>query len=136
MGTRTDALVDGILLRLRCYKIVVTEDPEKAFLQVALRSEDRSTTRFLFVGDTAKQPTKVNLVTFRFQRIPFAAVSSPFILTAVVNHHLRKSKNTVAEELMRDTYVDNVFIGADNEIAAKRKVQQAKQFFASAGMKV
>lgn len=127
-------LLVGVLLRFRSYPIVVTGDLEKAFLSVALRREDRDTTRFLWIRDPTKPPTKENLITFRFQRIPFGVISSPFLLSATIHHHLRRSHAKIAQELITDTYVDNILLGAQCESEAKEKATEAKQLFATAGM--
>ena len=38
-------------------------------------------------------PLEENLQVFRFCRIPFGVVSSPFLLGATIVHHLKKSDN-------------------------------------------
>ena len=69
----------GILLRLRLQNIAVVADIEKAFLQIGLQPEHRDVTRFFWIKD-CKNPvsSNENLQEFRFCRVPFGVVSSPF----------------------------------------------------------
>lgn len=43
--------LSGLLLRLRCKKVGIVSDIEKAFLQIGLQEPDRDVTRFLWISD-------------------------------------------------------------------------------------
>ena len=70
-----------ILLRFRRWKVAITADVEKAFLQISVRPGDRDVHRFLWNLDGEVRH-------MRFRRVPFGNCSSPFMLNATVKHHL------------------------------------------------
>ena len=70
----------GLLLRLRIYKVALTADIEKAFLQVGLQPADRDVTTFLWLKDPTKPLSKDNLQIYRFTRVPFGVISRLFLL--------------------------------------------------------
>ena len=76
----------GLLLRFRTHKVALTADIEKAFLQVGLQPADRDVTRFLWLKDPTKPPTKGNLQIYRLTRVPLGVISSPFLLGATILH--------------------------------------------------
>ncbi|VDM14954.1 unnamed protein product [Wuchereria bancrofti] len=95
-------------------------DVEKAFLQVSLYQEDRDVTRFLWLKDKSKEVTQENLVTYRFKRVPFGVISSPFLLAAVIRHLLNKENSELSVEIAKNLYVDNIAITSEN--ASQRAV--------------
>ena len=50
------------------------------------------------VKDANKPATEENIETNRFRRIPFGVVSSPYLLTATINHHLKSMGTEIALE--------------------------------------
>ncbi|CAJ0593560.1 unnamed protein product [Cylicocyclus nassatus] len=81
--------ITGILLRIRLPKILISSDIEKAFLMVGLNEESRNFTRFLWVKDPKGPITPENIVTYRFRRVPFGLIASPFLLAGTIQYHLR-----------------------------------------------
>ena len=75
-----------------------------------------------------------NLQVFRFCRIPFGVVSSPFLLGATIAHHLKQSDNSLATSILRNTYVDNVVTGVQNVAETKKLYIESKELFAKASM--
>ena len=71
---------------------------------------------------------------YRFCRIPFGVISSPFLLSATIKHHLQHNVNPTAKLLLRDTYVDNVITGANSLEEAKELYTEAKKLFSTASM--
>ena len=66
-----------------------------------------------------RSPTKDNLETYRFTRVPFGIISSPFLLGASINHHIESTKTKIAEQIVNNIYVDNLISGAKSEEEAK-----------------
>jgi len=126
----------GLLLRFRKHRVVLLADIEKAFLQVGLNQKDRDATRFLWLKDPTQPVTEHNIQAYRFCRVPFGIVCSPFLLAATVQHHLSQSTRTspVAEQILSNLYVDNVITGVDDAAAAEPFYREAKQLFQSASM--
>ena len=125
----------GILLRFRLQRVAITADIEKAFLQIGLHLPDRDVTRFLWLKD-ATTPTAhaENLQEFRFTRVPFGVVCSPFLLAATVQHHLQATDDAITTQLQRDLYVDNLITGTDSAADAVDLYRKAKTTFKSAHM--
>ena len=99
----------GMLLRFRQYPIVILADIEKAFLQVGIQEKDTHVTRFLWFKD----PNNIgniqrNLEIYRFCRIPFGIVCSPFLSSATIKFHLNQSGTSLASYIRKNIYVDNV----------------------------
>ncbi|XP_065197167.1 uncharacterized protein LOC135828673 [Sycon ciliatum] len=124
----------GVLLRFRTFPIGIISDVEKAFLQVSLAEEDRDVTRFLWVRDIHSPVSGQNLVTYRFTRVPFGVVSSPFLLAATLQHHLTRIESPQAHHILANTYVDNVVGGVSDVAAGQQYYTTAKSNFARASM--
>ena len=80
----------GLLMRFRTPAFPLLADIEKAFLQIELNERDREVTKFLWLKDVRRPLTTDNLAIFRFQRVAFDIISSPFLLVE------------------QKTYVDNI----------------------------
>eukprot|EP00117_Sycon_ciliatum_P039449 scpid9122/ scgid5519/ len=124
----------GILVRFRLFPVGITSDIEKAFLQVGLDEPDRDYTRFLWLKDISQPVSPANLVTYRFCRIPFGVISSPFLLSATIHHHLDNSNSTLGSEIRDSTYVDNVITGRNTADEASTLYDSAKSLFNDAAM--
>ena len=121
----------GLLLRFRLPPIAIVE---KAFLSVGLHTPDRDVTRFLWLKDASNPNLENNTQVYRFCRIPFGVISSPFLLSATIKHHLQHNANPTAKLLLRDTYVNNVITGANSLKEAKELYTEAKKLFSTASM--
>ena len=70
-----------ILLRFRLYKTAMVADMEKAFLQIGLQSGQRDVIRFLWLKNLdSPRVERENVQEYRFCRVPFGVISSPFLL--------------------------------------------------------
>ena len=61
-------------------------------------------------------------------------ISSPFLLAAVVYHHLKQVSSPVAERIRRDIYADNLITGAQTEMETHKLYIEGKQVFSTASM--
>ena len=124
----------GLLIRFRLSPIGVVGDIEKAFLNVGLQVRDRDATRFLWLQDSTRTDIENNLQIYRFCRVPFGVISSPFLLAATINYHLEQCDLPFAKKLQKDIYVDNVITGVSTPSQAKDLYVEAKSLFAAASM--
>ena len=90
----------AIILHFRTYKYGVTTDIEKAFLHVALHEKDRDFTRFLWLSEPMDPKSEFNA--YRFKRIFFGAVCSPFMLFATLCRHLKEYKTSVSTDILKN----------------------------------
>ena len=77
----------AILVRFRYHQYGISTDIEKAFLHVRLHPDDRDYTRFFWLTDPTDVSSQFSV--YRFKVVPFGATSSPFMLNAVLDHHLQ-----------------------------------------------
>ncbi|CAB3998688.1 Hypothetical predicted protein [Paramuricea clavata] len=85
-------------------------DIQKAFLQIAVKEEDRDAFRFLFERDEKEEH-------FRFARVPFGVEASPFLLGATLEYHYDQQSPELEETvtaLRENTYVDNIMQTGNN----------------------
>lgn len=133
--------VASVLLRWRQDKIVVVCDIKSAFLMLELHPADRDTTRFLWLKNLDKPASADNLKTYRFCRVLFGAVSSPFLLCGTIEYHLKNSRIAqkypeLSEEIRQSIYMDNILILSPDEQIAKQKIVQTREIFHAAGMEL
>ena len=124
----------GILLRFRLNKIALVADIEKAFLQVGLTEDSRDVTRFVWLKNQDKLSIENNIQEYRFCRVPFGIISSPFLLAATEDFHLKTFNSRTAENIAQNIYVDNVITGSPTDGNALDFYSEAKQIFSKAGM--
>ena len=124
----------GILLRFRLNKIAMVSDIEKAFLQIGLQDDARDATRFFWLKNTNILETENNIQTYRFCRVPFGIIASPFLLAATIDYHLQKVGTSVAENIRENIYVDNVITGTNSVHGALQFYNESKKIFDEATM--
>ena len=124
----------GLLMRFRTHHVALVADIEKAFLQIGLQDEDRDVTRFFWLRDITRQGLEGNIDTYRFCRVPFGVISSPFLLAATISYHLKKYDTPEARQLLKDLYVDNVITGTNTVDSAIDFHSKAKRLFEDALM--
>ena len=125
----------GLLLRFRLYELVLLADVEKAFLQIGIQERERDVTRFLWLRDIhSATMSESNLVVYRFCRVPFGLICSPFLLGATLKFHLQDEDTPLALNILNNMYVDNVLMGTDSVEEAYCIYQKAKIIFKKASM--
>ena len=118
-GPSLTPLLFDLLIRLREQEVALVADIEKAFLNVGIHPCDRDSLRFLWVDSINTE--NPSLVTLRYQRVVFGVRSSPFLLNAVIRHHLEGCKETdpqFANKVKREFYVDDLASGAEDVSSA------------------
>ncbi len=88
-----------IILRFRVHRVALAADIEKAFLMVAVSEKDRDVLRLLWVDYVTKDEPE--LIALRFTRVVFGVSSSPFLLNAMISHHLRKYSSAFPEAVQK-----------------------------------
>lgn len=127
-GPNLIANLTEVLMRFRRWKVALTSDITKAFLQIAVRRQDQDAHRFLW---NHQGRFKV----MRFLRVPFGNRSSPFLLCATLQHHLSSfPRSRVVEELQDNLYVDDWLSGADSDEEACDMIVEATEVMDQASM--
>jgi len=106
-------LIPAMLLRFRMGRIGVIADIRKAFLMIEVDEEDRDYLRFLWWEDSTQTKVKV----YRHNRVVFGMNCSPFLLAAVITHHLnlkRTESPHVVDKIQNSLYVDNLVTVVDS----------------------
>ncbi|KAH7700398.1 Pao retrotransposon peptidase family protein [Aphelenchoides avenae] len=109
--------VPAILLRSRFPTIIIVSDIGKAFLQMTVKESNSGCLRWFWFKDPFAEPTEDYLVEYRFNRVPFGLKSS-----------------TLALEMLKNCYVDNVILLADTVDVALAKYRDSKAIFAKIQM--
>ena len=133
-GPKFDQKILDLLLRFRTYPVALTADIEKAFLMVSVTQRDRDALRFLWVDDTSQPDPEIQVL--RFTRVVFGVSSSPFLLNATIDHHLKTFSSTnpeLVETLSKSIYVDDVIAGAADEDSAMQLYTESKDILRQGG---
>ncbi|GFX42650.1 putative RNA-directed DNA polymerase from transposon X-element [Trichonephila clavipes] len=105
-GPNLIELIPDIIDRFRLYPIGLSSDIEKAFLQLSIIPEHRDYLRFFLPNVESK--------IYRHCRVVFGICSSPFQLSACIDHLLENSRarfDDVTQKLKHSFYVDNCVTG-------------------------
>ena len=124
-----------ILLRNRTKPNCVTGDIRKAFLQVKIDPEDRDALRLLWYNNLEDR----QIVPYRFTRVVFGSGPSPYILGATIQKHVAQYAEVfpqTVEDLLRDTYVDDVQSGGEDAEELQRFKREATQIMAEGGFQL
>jgi len=68
----------------------------------------------MFCNVVRSEQVQGNLDTFRFCRVLFGIVCSPFLSESTLRIHLRNTGTPVAKKITDNIYADNVTIGAES----------------------
>ena len=121
-----------ILLRFRTHAVGIVADVEKAFHHIELDPNDRDFLRWLWLENPKDPESK--LVAYRFKVVPFGAKASPFILNATVIKHLEKETSSVARDMQRSVYVDNIITGCNSKTEAVEYYENANEIMSRANL--
>ena len=81
---------------------------ETSFLQVGLQEQDQDVARFLYIKDIKTKEINKNLETYRYTRVPFGIIPSPFFLENTIQHHIAQSNSVIALKIEDYIYIDNL----------------------------
>eukprot|EP00112_Aurelia_sp_Birch-Aquarium-sp1_P017158 Seg3959.1 transcript_id=Seg3959.1/GoldUCD/mRNA.D3Y31 product="ATP-dependent DNA helicase tlh1" protein_id=Seg3959.1/GoldUCD/D3Y31 len=124
-----------ILLRFRLNKVGLISDIEKAFLNISVSPEQRDFLRFLWV-DSVESP-EPKMETFRYTRVLFGAVCSPYMLNATIRHHLenyREEDGEFVDNVVNSLYCDDFVSSFDSEEEAFAQYNKLKSCFKDANL--
>jgi hypothetical protein len=116
-------------------KIGVISDIRKAFLMIEINEDDRDAVRFLWWED----PEKKKVAVYRHNRVVFGMNCSPFLLGAVLNHHLNGADPQhveVVHKMRNSLYVDNCVLAVDDEEEYKDFKKASTELLAEAQMEL
>ena len=111
-------------------------DIKKAFLIVGI-AEDCDSLRFLWVKDPNTEP--VELVKLRFTQVGFGVTSSPFLLNATIDTHIKKLQEVepvFVDKFLRSMYVDDLTVSLSDIDSAYEFYVKAKARLSEAGFKL
>ena len=130
-------LLYDILLRFRLGKFAFTSDIKQAFSQIKLYVMHLDFTRFFWFSNFYFG-NRDNLI-YRFTRILFGLICSPFLLTGTLKHHFKKFlqeniyPKVFIEKLPRDLYVDDLLSSFNDANIAYEFYQAAKEILQRGG---
>ncbi|KAH9399484.1 hypothetical protein TYRP_017896 [Tyrophagus putrescentiae] len=113
------------LIRFRTKKYVLLGDIKKAFLQIRIKDEDRKYARYLWFDEGGQ------LRAFELTSLLFGAVSSPFILHAVLADLFRRFAPDLSH-VIGDTYMDDCLLYADTLADLRSKMDRVSETMARA----
>jgi len=130
IGSPCDSDLCALLVCFRSHCFGLSMDIEKAFLHVRLHPDDRYYTHFFWLCDPTDPSSP--LCVYRFKVVPFGATSSPFMLNAVLQYHLKQYNTPVSNDMLSNLYVDNIISGCETEQAAVEYYRQARTIMGEA----
>ena len=127
-------LIFNILWRFRLQTIGITNDIEKAFLNVSIAPQDRDFLRFLWIDEITKDNPEI--VIRRFIRVVFGVSSSTFLLNETISHHISSYKEVdpdFVEEVLKSLYVDDFASSVSSETEGFSLYDKLKERFKEGG---
>ena len=124
-----------ILLRFRLNRVGLISDIEKAFLNISINPEQRNFLRFLWVDNVESAEPKTEI--YRFTRVVFGAICSPYLLNATIRHHLEKYREENGEfvnNVIKSLYCDDFVSSYASEEEAFNQYSSLKNCFRDAGL--
>ncbi|UYV83583.1 hypothetical protein LAZ67_23001537 [Cordylochernes scorpioides] len=125
--------IPDIITRFRLGPVAVTSDIRKAFLQIEVTEEDRNYLQFWWYKNQKLEEKQM----YRHCRVVFGVSSSPFLLAAVIDHHLStyedEYKKTI-DILRRSMYVDNCVASVGSKEDALKFKEESVEIFGTAKM--
>ena len=127
-GPPLQPLLWDIMIRARMSSDILLADLQKAFLQIAIKEEDRDAFRFLYNINGKEEHLRIT-------RVPFGAEASPFMLGATLQHHFNEQRpelEDTVQALKENTYVDNLMKTGSGMEELKEFKQEATEILEGA----
>ena len=133
-GPPLQNLLWNVLSRNRFKPIALCGDIKQAFLQIRINEEDRDALRFLWIN--SQHPEEIE--EFRFTRVVFGLVQSPFILGATLEKLLEGENRDleIVDEIKQGLYVDDLIIGGDTKDTVLEYKEKAIEIFREGGFEL
>ena len=126
-------IIPALLLRFRHHGIGIRADIRKAFSQISLCEGDWDYQSILWVNGEGA------LKIFRHARVSFGVTTSPFLLGAIIDFHLKtysevseditEYTRSTTEKLRKNLYVDNCVTSVENERELRLFIKEASLVF-------
>ena len=126
----------GLLIRFREFKFAIQGDIRKAFFMIGIKEEDRQYLRFVWPNE------KGEMSVWRLKKLPFGVNCAPFIMGAVINHHLDEAalvdpRNKEIICLMKKSfYVDDLISSLPNRNEVSEFQEESTKIMQQAGMEL
>ncbi|GBN21007.1 hypothetical protein AVEN_204555-1, partial [Araneus ventricosus] len=130
-GPNLVELIPSLMNRFRVGKYGVIADIKKAFLQIGLQERDRPYLRFLWKN----RGKEGNIKILQHKRVVFGISSSPFLLGATLELHLKNAPDHLketAQQLMRSFYVDNCVFSVNTKKELARFISESQALLSTA----
>ena len=113
-----------------------TADIEKAFLRIIIALEDRDLLRFFYPANPLDPNSPMEI--WRYKALLFGAISSPFILAAVLDTLIESSSlpERTKEALKKGIYVDNLFHASNYEKDICQFYRESRELLEKGGFKL
>ncbi|XP_037284040.2 uncharacterized protein LOC119176788 [Rhipicephalus microplus] len=129
-----------LLIKLQAYRIALTADIEKVFLQINVKEVDRDELRFIWFRTLpSNEKPAPEMEEWRMKRVRFGTRDSPSLLNATLQHHLNTIKRPqlwTASLLTNSFYVDDLLVGAETEKEAGQILFESSNILEASGMKL
>ncbi|XP_043487121.1 uncharacterized protein LOC122514393 [Polistes fuscatus] len=123
-----------ILLNWRRYRVVFTADIVKMFRQIRVVPEHQDYQRIIWSPDASSEP-----VEFRLNTVTYGTACAPYLAIRTLSQLVQDEGTRFplgARCLQTETYVDDIFAGADDIATAIRKRVDIVELLASAGIQL
>ena len=124
-----------ILVRFGTYKIVVSRDIEKSFLNIAINKNDRNFLRFLWFDNV--NGSNPDVIPYHYTRVLFGKNSSQLLLSVSPIKHLEQYKGSDPEfvdNFLKNLYVDDSIVQVETAKAELDFCFKAKSRLKAAGL--